>query len=63
MEREEKVKFWVKNADGALEMMDFLFKNKKYVDALFYGSLAVEKLMKGYFVFKKSEAPPCYILN
>ena len=58
MKREERVKFWVKNADESLEMMNFLFKNRKNVDALFYGSLAVEKLMKGYYVSKKTDAPP-----
>ena len=54
----EKVNFWVKSANEAFEMTDFLFNNKKYPDSLFYGQLALEKLLKAVYISKQDSPPP-----
>ena len=46
MDKMERVNFWIKSSNDAFEMTDFLFENKKYPDSLFYGQLALEKLLK-----------------
>ena len=54
----EKVNFWIKSAQGAFEMPDFLFNNKKYPDSLFYGQLALEKLLKAVYIARQDNPPP-----
>jgi HEPN domain-containing protein len=39
-------------------MTDFLFENKKYTDSLFYGQLALEKLLKAVYIAKQDNSPP-----
>lgn len=54
----EKVNFWKKSANEAFEMTDFLFENKKYPDALFYGQLSLEKLLKAVYIARQDNPPP-----
>jgi len=58
MEKAEKVGFWMKSANEAWEMVDLLFENRKYADALFYGQLYLEKLLKAIYVSRFDSAPP-----
>lgn len=58
MEKVEKVKFWITNAERDFVMVDKLFKNKDYMYCLFFGQLALEKLFKALFIKLNDTAPP-----
>jgi HEPN domain-containing protein len=54
----EIVEYWVASSDDDIETSKVLFKNKKYVQSMFFLHLAVEKILKALFVGKnKCEAP------
>lgn len=58
----EVVKYWQKTAEHDYETMLWLFKGKRYSDALFFGHIVLEKVLKGLVVERiKQEAP--YIHN
>ena len=52
------IEYWTKSAEYDLEVADSLFENEKYHYALFFGHLAIEKILKGIFVKKKQEHAP-----
>ena len=52
------VEYWELVARNDMNVMESLFKEKHYPYALFIGHLAIEKLLKGYYVFRKREHPP-----
>jgi HEPN domain-containing protein len=52
------IEYWTRSAEYDLEVADSLFENKKYHYALFFGHLAIEKILKGIFVKKKLEHAP-----
>lgn len=57
------VDFWVTEADEALEVADHLVARADYSYALFFGHLAVEKMLKAQFVFNQEQhAPPLHNL-
>jgi HEPN domain-containing protein len=60
----EKVKtYWFTEAKEALEVADHLIEKKDYSYALFFGHLAVEKLLKALYVIRCEEhAPPIHNL-
>ena len=58
MEKKEKVEFWVKSAREAKKVMEWLYKGKRYSDALFYGQLMLEKLLKAVYINKFDKSPP-----
>lgn len=60
MEKIEKVKFWITNAERDFAMVDKLFKNKDYMYCLFFGQLALEKLFKALYI-KLNDAPPPFV--
>ena len=52
------IKYWQKTADHDYKTMRWLFKGKRYSDALFFGHIVLEKILKGLVVQKiKKEAP------
>lgn len=52
------IKYWIESANEALETTETLLSNKKYVHAMFFLHLAVEKKLKGYYAYlNKEEAP------
>lgn len=54
----EIIKYWFESANEALETVETLLNNKKYVHAMFFLHLAVEKKLKGYYTYlNKEEAP------
>ena len=54
----EIIKYWFESANEALETVETLLNNKKYVHAMFFLHLAVEKKLKGYYIhLNKEEAP------
>ncbi|MDP3112707.1 MAG: HEPN domain-containing protein [Thermodesulfovibrionales bacterium] len=59
----QKVKnFWIEEAEESLRVAYHLFEKKDYSYALFFGHLAVEKILKALYVANKKEHPP-YIHN
>jgi HEPN domain-containing protein len=55
--------YWIKEADEALIVAEHLFEKSDYSYALFFGHLAVEKILKALYVdLKKEHAPPIHNL-
>lgn len=55
--------FWKTEAEEALQVADHLIEKGDYSYALFFGHLAIEKLLKGIFVKRhKDHAPPVHNL-
>jgi len=52
------IDFWASEAEESLHVADHLFEKKDYSYALFFGHLAVEKILKAVFVKNKNEAVP-----
>ncbi len=52
------IEYWIRSAEYDLDVANSLFENKKYHYALFFGHLAIEKILKGIFVKKKLEHAP-----
>ncbi len=52
------IKYWIESANEALETAETLLSNKKYVHAMFFLHLAVEKILKGYYVYQNKEEAP-----
>jgi HEPN domain-containing protein len=50
MDQKEIIEYWVTEAVEALNVAQHLFEKKDYSYALFFGHLAVEKLLKAIFV-------------
>jgi HEPN domain-containing protein len=60
---EEVVQYWIDEAEDALTILDHLFEKGDYSYALFFGHLAIEKMLKGLYVENKGEhAPPVHNL-
>jgi HEPN domain-containing protein len=59
---QEIKKYWLEEALEALNVADHLYEKNDYSYSLFFGHLAIEKLLKGFFVLKKGEHAP-YIHN
>ena len=54
--------YWVEEALEALTVADHLYEKGDYSYTLFFGHLAVEKMLKALYVIKIGEQPP-YIHN
>lgn len=52
------VVYWKKTAEYDSEIMDSLFKSKKYYGALFFGHIVLEKIMKALVVQKTKQQAP-----
>jgi HEPN domain-containing protein len=60
---EKIASFWLLEAEEALQVADHLIAKADYSYALFFGHLAVEKMLKAVFVTKqKQHAPPLHNL-
>jgi HEPN domain-containing protein len=56
--------YWTSEADEALSVAEHLFDKKDYSYALFFGHLAIEKILKSIYVDNKKEhAPPIHNLQ
>ena len=56
--------YWISEAEEALTVAEHLFDNKDYSYALFFGHLAIEKIIKALYVdHKKEHAPPIHNLQ
>jgi len=61
----ENIKFyWISEAEDSLKVADHLFDTKDYSYALFFGHLALEKMLKALYVKNQREhAPPIHSLQ
>jgi len=60
---EQVVAFWLTEADEALQVADHLVEKADYSYALFFGHLAVEKVLKALYASKTGQhAPPVHNL-
>jgi HEPN domain-containing protein len=48
--KEDYIEYWIKSSEKDLETMMYLMKGNKYVHALFFGHLYVEKISKALWV-------------
>jgi HEPN domain-containing protein len=61
---DEVSRYWRDEAEEALTVLDHLFEKGDYSYALFFGHLAIEKLLKAaYVLHKKEHAPPIHSLS
>jgi len=58
MNKEEKIAYWIKSSGKDWKAANHLFEKGDYAYSLFFGHLAIEKLLKGIFVEKLNEVPP-----
>lgn len=58
MDIQKIIDYWVEEADDALRVMHHLFEKEDYSYALFFGHLAIEKILKAVYVFRKGEHAP-----
>lgn len=55
--------YWSEEAREALQVADHLYEKNDYSYALFFGHLAIEKILKALYVARKNEqAPPIHNL-
>jgi HEPN domain-containing protein len=60
---EEVVSYWLTEADEALRVADHLVEKADYSYALFFGHLAVEKVLKALYANRRGDhAPPIHNL-
>ena len=52
------ITYWRDEAQEALQVAEHLFEKRDYSYALFFGHLAVEKIMKALYVARKNEQAP-----
>ena len=50
MNKQEHIAYWIKIASKDLDMFEFLKDQKKFVPALFYGHLYLEKILKATWI-------------
>lgn len=54
----DKVDYWIETAEYDLETSKVMQKGKRYLYVGFMCSLAVEKILKAFYVFAKNQMPP-----
>lgn len=57
-DKEKQIKYWKTTAIDDLESIDYLFEGKKYVQALFFAHLSIEKILKALWVKSNEENFP-----
>jgi HEPN domain-containing protein len=57
--KQEHIDFWVEQAEDDWAAVDTLFKGKKYLHALFFAHLVIEKLCKALWIkYNHENVPP-----
>lgn len=54
----DKVEYWIETAEYDLETSKVMRKGKRYLYVGFMCSLAVEKILKAFYVYTKNGMPP-----
>ena len=57
MNTDAKIQFWMDESARARQVADTLFESAKYVEALFFGHLALEKFLKAKTIEVTKEEP------
>ena len=57
-DKTKHIDYWENTAIDDLESMDVLFEGKKYVQALFFAHLSLEKILKAHWVLCNAENMP-----
>jgi len=55
---QKTIDYWMEESDEASKVADHLFEKKDYSYSLFFGHLAVEKIIKAIYVKKRGEHSP-----
>lgn len=55
---QKTIDYWLEEAEEALKVADHLFEKKDFSYSLFFGHLAVEKIIKAIYVQKRNEHAP-----
>jgi len=55
---QKTIDYWLEETEEALKVADHLFEKKDYSYSLFFGHLAVEKILKAIYVQKKVTHAP-----
>ena len=58
MDRKDIIEYWISEAEESYKVAQHLFEKKDYSYSLFFGHLAVEKLIKAIYVQKIGEIVP-----
>jgi HEPN domain-containing protein len=58
MTQQKAIEIWIEGSKDSLDTAQKLFDSKKFNHSLFFLHLALEKLLKAIYIFKKDEAPP-----
>jgi HEPN domain-containing protein len=58
LKRKQFIEYWQENAKQKVEVMEALYKSKKYSDCLFFGHLALECILKAFVVKDTKETAP-----
>jgi HEPN domain-containing protein len=54
----QQIDHWRESAASGLETMTVLFDGKRYSDALFFGHIVLEKILKAFVVLATKKEPP-----
>ena len=63
LSKQKHIEYWTKTAEKDKEVIEYLLKGEKYVHALFFAHLYLEKLCKALWVKKNTENIPPKIHN
>lgn len=61
--KKEYIEYWLGSAEEDANTMNYLFKGKRYVHALFFGHLFLEKICKALWIKKNIDNYPPKIHN
>jgi len=54
----QQINHWAESAASDLETTEVLLKGKRYSDALFFGHIVLEKILKAFVVLETKKEPP-----
>ncbi len=54
----EQLTYWLQVSNNDIETAKILYKNRKYLESLFFAHLSLEKILKAHFVALHREIPP-----
>ncbi|MDQ1266323.1 MAG: hypothetical protein QG635_1475 [Bacteroidota bacterium] len=63
MTKKEHIQYWLSTANEDYEVFLTLYQNKKYLQALFFAHLVLEKLIKAHWVKDNRESIPPKVHN
>ncbi len=63
MTKQEHIAYWLNSVAEDVETMNYLFAGKRYVHALFFGHLYIEKISKALWIKNNEENYPPKIHN